>query len=137
MLSSDLVLSYPIHTDVNPANGAHTGVQGETCRITTDDNAAFAHTQTATQTETEPVCVSSKYGIVSGAILSSTLAQVRSYAEDNVLFLRDFAAVYVKLTTVGYSLPTGDNISIGSDTNNNKGKLGGLFAADIGSYWDK
>ncbi len=118
MLNSDMALAFPAHFDTNTvtlADGttvtSETGVEGETC-----GNVIAPNNQIG--------CQSSKYGMTTG--YPSTFAQIKKYSEDNDIFLKDFAAAYVKLTTVGYSIKPGPI---------KEGKLGSLKSIDLGAYW--
>ena len=120
MLNSDMALAYPAHFDKNnvtQADGttvmADTGLHGELC------GGVLAP-------ESQIGCQSEKYGIVTG--YPSTFLQVKKYSEDNDIFLKDFAAAYVKMTTAGYAIKPGPI---------KEGKLGTLKSIDLGPYWVK
>jgi len=112
MLNADMVLGFPIHLDKDPATNTNTGVDGEVCGSLIGEDAALG-------------CKSTKYGTVGG--YPSTYYQVKKYSEDNSLFLKDYAAAYVKMVTVGYAVKPGAI---------KQGKLGTLKSIDLGPYWD-
>ncbi len=123
MLNADMVLAFPIHLDQNPATNTNTGVDGELCGAVIGEDAKLA-------------CKSTQYGEVVG--YPATFSQIKAYSENNKLFLKDFAAAYVKMVNVGYKVKGNDNGKDKKDRSDdsNTGKLGTLKSIDLGPYWD-
>ena len=111
MLNTDMALVYPLHIDATTS----LGVDGEICGTI----LAPGH---------QVGCTSTSFGTISG--MSETYQQVKQYAEDNTLFLKDFAQAYTKMVNVGYS-------TTNPPTNlRGQSKLGQLTSIDLGSYWE-
>ena len=112
MLNADMVIGFPIRTDYDPVAGGFVGVEGEMCG---DDIVTGAQYGCRNQ-----------FGEVAGWPFE-TYDQALKYTQDNAIFLRDFAASYMRMTTVGYRIQPGPI---------KDSKLGNLKAIDLGLYFD-